>query len=213
MSDNSIANEFLDSIINLGIQGFGVLPSAEKVAQMQVKNGENTEAAIDSIIANRSGYATITGFITGTASLVTLPISIPASLVSCYALGANTAGAIAVLRGYDLGMDGVRTFILLSMLGEAGVEVFIKTVGANAGSKVAKHLIAQIPSKVLLEINKKVGFKLISKTGEKSIINLTKLVPLVGGVVGAGMDSAYVNACGQTAKFLFKPTTVYNANL
>ncbi|MGF1490234.1 MAG: hypothetical protein ACFBSE_24350 [Prochloraceae cyanobacterium] len=208
MSDNSITNEFLDSIINLGIQGFGIFPSAEKVAKMHAKNAPNTEIAIDSIIASRSGYATITGFITGTASLITLPISIPASLVSSYALGANTAGAIAVLRGYDLGMDAVRTFILLSMLGEAGVEVFIKTVGANAGSKVAKHLIAQIPSKVLLEINKKVGFKFISKTGEKSLINLTKLVPLVGGVVGAGMDSTYVNACGQTAKFLFKSKEV-----
>ena len=109
-------------------------------------------------------------------------------------------------------MDAVRTFILLSILGEAGVEVFIKTVGANTGSKIAKNLIAQIPSKVLLEINKKVGSKLISKTGEKSIINLTKLVPLFGGVVGAGIDSAYVNACGQTAKLLFKTTTVENAN-
>lgn len=212
MSENAIANEFINSIINLGIQGFGMLPSAKKLAEMHAKDYPNTEEAIDSVIATRSGYASITGFITGAASLVTLPISIPASLVSCYALGANTAGAIASLRGYDLDTDAVRTFVLLSMLGEAGVEVFIKTVGANTSSKIAKNLIARVPSQALLEINKKIGFKLLSKGSEKAAINLTKLVPLVGGVVGAGMDVAYVNACGQTAKLLFKPMTVENSN-
>ncbi|MDJ0725710.1 MAG: EcsC family protein [Prochloraceae cyanobacterium] len=212
MPDNSPVTEFLDAIVNTGIQGFGVLPSAEKVAEIHAENSPNTEAAIDSVIAWRSGYASITGFLTGLGSVVTLPISIPASLLSCYALGANTAGAIAVLRGYELKEDAVRTFILLSILGEAGVEVLIKTVGANASTKIAKNIIAQIPSKVLLEINRKVGIKLLSKTSEKSIINLTKIVPLVGGAFGAGMDSFYVNACGQTAKVLFKPMTVKNVN-
>lgn len=98
MSDNSIANEFLDSIINLGIQGFGMLPSANKVAEIHAKNALNSEEAINSVIASRSGYASITGFITGTASLVTLPISIPASLFCCYGLGANTASAIALIE-------------------------------------------------------------------------------------------------------------------
>jgi hypothetical protein len=62
-----------------------------------------------------------------------------------------------------------------------------------------------IPGKVLIEINKKVGFRLVTKAGEKGVVNLMKLVPLVGGVVGAGFDSAFVNQCGKTAKQLFKP--------
>jgi hypothetical protein len=32
-----------------------------------------------------------------------------------------------------------------------------------------------------------------------------KLVPLIGGVVGAGFDSTFVNSCGKNAKRLFKP--------
>jgi hypothetical protein len=45
----------------------------------------------------------------------TLPIAIPASLASSYALGANTVAAIAILMGYDENFDQVRTFVLLSL--------------------------------------------------------------------------------------------------
>ena len=79
----------------------------------------------------------------------------------------------------------------------------MKTVGVNLGTKLTKSLIIQIPGKVLIEINKKVGFRLITKAGEKGVVNLMKLVPIVGGVVGAGFDGTFVNKCGNVAKNLF----------
>lgn len=73
----------------------------------------------------------------------------------------------------------------------------------NLGTKVTKSLISQVPGKVLIEINKKVGFRLITKAGEKGVINLMKLAPLAGGLVGACVDGAFVNKCGNTAKKMF----------
>ena len=52
-------------------------------------------------------------------------------------------------------------------------------------------------------INKKIGFRLITKAGEKGVINLMKLVPLVGGIVGGTFDGMFVNTCGKTAKKIF----------
>jgi uncharacterized protein (DUF697 family) len=95
-----------------------------------------------------------------------------------------------------------RTFVLLALLGDSTLEV-MKTVGVNLGTKLTKSLISQIPGKVLIEINKKVGFRLITKAGEKGVVNLMKLVPIVGGVVGAGFDGTFVNKCGNVAKNLF----------
>lgn len=57
---------------------------------------------------------------------------------------------------------------------------------------------------MLKEINKKVGFRVITKAGEKGTVNLMKVVPIVGGVVGAGFDGVFINSCGKTAKIIFK---------
>jgi hypothetical protein len=201
--DNDPIQKLLRWIVNVGINGFGVLPSAEDVAEDHLRScGYNREEAINSVIAWTTAYAAGTGFITGLGGLATLPIAIPASLASSYALGANTAAAIAIIRGYDIDSDQVRTFVLLALLGDSGLEV-LKTVGVNLGTKLTKTLISQIPGKVLIEINKKVGFRLITKAGEKGVVNLMKLVPLVGGVLGAGFDSTFVNKCGKTAKNIF----------
>jgi hypothetical protein len=161
------------------------------------------EDAIDSVILWRTTHAAGTGFVTGLGGIATLPIAIPASMAASYALGANTAAAVAQLRGYDIRSDQVRTMILLCLIGEAG-EAILRNAGIQIGNKVLKNLISQIPGKVLIEINKKIGFRLITKAGEKGVINLMKLVPIAGGVVGAGFDGWFVNTCGNTAKNIFK---------
>jgi hypothetical protein len=123
-------------------------------------------------------------------------------LAASYALGANTAATVAYLRGYDIHSEQVRTMILLCLLGEAGQEI-LKTAGIAIGTKVFQNLIQKIPGKVLIEVNKKIGFRLITKAGEKGVVNLMKLVPLVGGVVGATFDGLFVDSCGQAAKAFF----------
>lgn len=57
---------------------------------------------------------------------------------------------------------------------------------------------------MFIEIHKKVGFRLITKAGEKGIINMVKLVPLAGGLVSGTVDAASCMAVGKTAKHLFR---------
>lgn len=119
-----------------------------------------------------------------------------------YALGASTAATVAHLRGYNIHSEKVRTMILLSLLGEAGEEV-LKTAGITVGNKLCKNFIKQIPGRTVREINKKVGFRLVTKAGEKGVVNLSKMIPLVGGVVGGTFDGMFVQGCGKSAKKLF----------
>lgn len=192
----------LDWIIKAGIDGLGPIPPAQKVAEDHLRSAKTVEGAIKSIIAWRTAQAAGTGFVTGLGGLLVLPVSLPAGMAAAYALGANTIAAIAYLRGYDIYSDQVKTMIFLSLLGGAAEEV-LKGVGIAVGNKVCLNALKQVPGKVLIEINKKVGFRLITKAGEKGIINLTKMVPIAGGVVGGGFDSWFVNSCGQTAKKVF----------
>ena len=47
------------------------------------------------------------------------------------------------------------------------------------------------------------GFRFITKFGEKGVINLGKMVPLAGGVIGGGMDVASTTAIGHSAIKMF----------
>jgi hypothetical protein len=200
--DNNPIKATLEWIADAGINGLGVLPSAEQVAADRLSKAASIEDAINSVIAWRTTYAAGTGFITGLGGIAAMPITIPVGLAASYALGANTAAAIAHLRGYDIYSEQVRTMVLLCLIGEAGEEI-LKTAGITIGTKVCQNLIKQIPGKVLIEINKKIGFRLITKAGEKGVINIMKMLPLVGGVVGGTFDGIFVNSCGKTAKKVF----------
>lgn len=203
MSDDNPIGQLVQWIVDVGISGFGLLPSAEEVAAHHLAHTNTPEDAINSVIAWRTTHAVGTGFLTGLGGAITLPVTIPASLATSYALGANTAAAIAKIRGFDVHSDQVRTLILLCLIGEAGQEV-LRSAGITIGTKVVKNLINQIPGKVLIEINKKVGFRLITKAGERGVINIMKFLPLVGGVVGGTFDGTFVHTCGQSAKKLFR---------
>jgi len=202
--DDSTQGKLLFWIIDKAINGYGLLPPAEQVAEDHKAKTKSVEEAIDSIILWSTMQAGATGFVTGLGGIAFLPVAIPASLLASYALGANTAAAIAYLRGYDPRSHQVQVFILASLIGESAKEV-LRQAGVQIGTKVLKNLIGQIPGKVLIEINKQVGFRLITKAGEKGVVNLMKLLPIAGGVVGAGLDGWFVNACGHTAKDIFKP--------
>ncbi len=72
----------------------------------------------------------------------------------------------------------------------AGVTVngLVKQASIKFGVKFANGLIKKIPAKVLTKINQKIGFRFITKFGTKGIVNLGKLLPGVGAVIGGGLD-------------------------
>ena len=89
----------------------------------------------------------------------------------------------------------------------AGVAVneLIKQAGIKFGVKFTNGLIKKIPGKKKKKINQKVGFRFITKFGSKGIINLGKLVPGVGAVVGGGLDLVETKAIGSRAcKWFFE---------
>jgi hypothetical protein len=201
-SNDSAIQSALNWIIEAGVNGFGVLPSARKVAADHCSRSNDPETAIESIISWRTAYAAGSGFVTGIGGIAAMPITIPAGLLATYALGANTAASVAYMRGYDIDTEQVRTLILMCLIGESAEQI-LKNAGIAIGTKVTQNLLQQIPGKAFIEINKRIGFRLITKAGEKGVINVAKMVPLVGGVVGAGFDATFVNKCGRFAQDLF----------
>lgn len=75
----------------------------------------------------------------------------------------------------------------------------IKQTSIKFGIKFTNGMIRKIPGRVLTKINQKVGFRFITKFGTKGIVNLGKLVPGVGAVIGGGLDLAETKLIAERA--------------
>lgn len=160
------------------------------------------EERIESLVNWETTKNFTTGFVTGLGGLLTLPITAPAAFGASWIVQARMSAAIAQIAGYDLECDRVRSFVVACLVGDAMKDI-VKEVGIKAGTGLTKSLLHKVPDRVLIEINKKVGFRLITKAGERGAINLMKGVPIVGGVVGGVFDAGACRIVGKNAKRLF----------
>ena len=111
---------------------------------------------------------------------------------------------VAYMAGFELDSDETQTFVYACLAGVA-VNELIKQAGIKFGVKFANGLIKKIPGKVLTKINQKVGFRFITKFGTKGIVNLGKLLPGVGAVVGGGLDFVETKMIAKRSyKWFFK---------
>lgn len=81
--------------------------------------------------------------------------------------------------------------------------MIIKDLGIVFGTKLTTQAIRRISGKTIIAINQKVGFRLLTKFGEKGVVNLGKTVPFAGGVVGAIADSVPTKIIGNVARDTF----------
>lgn len=199
---SQVAERFIKELLERGIKGVGPFAGAVQVAQEHANNADDVEQAIERLIATHVRLAAGSGFVTSLGGFVTLPITVPAGVGGLYLLGTRMCAAIAHLRGYDVCSEEVRSAIMVCMLGSAGTEV-LRNAGVQIGTKSTTAALKRLPGKVLIEINKKVGYRLLTKFGERGVINLAKLVPAVGGVIGATVDGLGCRRIAVYAKATF----------
>ena len=192
-------------ILDHAVQGVWPLPSAgDLAAQYRSRPFENDAERVRALIRWAVAKNAATGFVTGLPGVLALPVSIPGALTASLAIQAPMVAAIAEIHGHDPKDDHVQTMILLCMTGTSLMEV-VKGAGVNLGGKVAIQALKKVPGTVLLKINQRVSLRLLTKFGEKGVVNLVKLVPLVGGAVGATFDGTTCYAVGRTADKVFRP--------
>lgn len=211
MEDESKALKLVNWIVDSATDGVPTMKSAKALAEEYLSdNGyDSNDSRAESLINWESSKNFTTGFITGLGGYLTLPISIPSALGASWFIQARMAGAIAMIYGHDIVNDRVRSFVLMSLLGDACKEV-LKEVGLKLTTKVTEKILMSIPGRLLIEINKQVGFRLLTKAGEKGVINLIRGIPIAGGAVSGGVDAITCKGVGNTAIVIFRRYTQIN---
>jgi hypothetical protein len=185
------------------VQGDRYEPNGEPTRKVRPDERDDIEKAVKRLIVESVEAAGVNGFVTGLGGFITMPVTVPANMAGALVINARLAAAIAYLHGYDPKDPHVRTVATLIAVG-SNAQHIAKAFGIKVGEKVAIHAIKKLPMAVIYQINKKAGFMLLAKYGTKrSVVTLVKGVPLVGGVIGGGVDATMTGVVGRTARAMF----------
>lgn len=193
-------------LLDKGLAGAGPLSSAEDLASEYLidESFKSDEARVDALVRRETRKNFTTGFVTGLGGIVTFPVTIPAALGASWLIQARMAGAIARIYGHDLADERVRTKILLSLAGDVAKEA-MNDLGLKLGNKLTQRAVDQIPGRLLVEVNKRIGARLLANVGGRVLLKVPRAVPILGGVVGGSLDAVVCRMTGRSAKTLFRP--------
>lgn len=195
--------KLLDKLYDNSIHGLQkVSPPVSQLAEDYLNKHPDTEAAAKSFINYQIAKCTTSGFVTGLGGLITLPVAVPANISSVLYVQIRMIACLAHMGGYDTKSDQVQTLVYACLAG-ISLDQVVKQVGIKVGVKFANAMVKKIPGTVLVKINQKVGFRLLTKFGTKGVINIGKAIPLVGGVISGGFDFAETKIIADRAYKMF----------
>ncbi|MCD7898301.1 MAG: EcsC family protein [Bacteroides sp.] len=206
MANKLINNSFVLKIMNWAyekaVHGMPGLESAQQMGEEFLKGKGCLKDKVDNLIRWQYGKAGMSGFMTGIGGLLAMPFTIPANIGSVLYIQIRMIAAIAYMGGYNLKDERVKALVFVCIAGNAGKDV-LKNVGVAWGEKIMLKALNKISQESIVKINQTVGFKLVTQFGGKGFINLSKTVPLVGGLIGGTFDAVATNAMGKLAKKTF----------
>ncbi|MGN1168857.1 MAG: EcsC family protein [Acutalibacteraceae bacterium] len=197
--------KLLDSCYEKCLNGIPkISPDVKTLADDYSQKHKTKEEACKAMLKNQIVKCTTSGVVTGFGGAITLPVAIPANIGSVLYVQMRMIACTAYMAGFELQSDQTQTFVYACLAGVA-VNNLMKQAGVKFGVKFANGLIKRIPGKVLTKINQKVGFRFLTKFGTKGLVNMGKLLPGVGAVIGGGLDFVETKLIADRAyKWFFK---------
>lgn len=200
--NDKIILQVLEWSYGKAVNGAGVLGSAYDLAEdYRKKSGSNREAA-ESLIKWQTAKCATTGFVTGMGGVITLPFAIPANVASVLLIQLQMIAAIAILGGHDPKSDQVRSMAFICLTGSAATDL-LKKLGVRVGEKTALIALEAITTQVTAKVNQLVGLRLLTRFGKRGVVNFSKAVPVVGGIVCGSVDAVTTRIIGRTAAKYF----------
>ena len=184
---------------NGNIPGLG---SSSDMAKKYLDKYGNVNTAINHLVNWQITSSATTGFVTSFGGLPTMAVTLPANIAGVMGIQLRMIGAIAELGGYHENTEEKKTGMYLCLLGSQAGNVLSKTAGQFA-VKFTTASLKKLPGEVLKKINKAVGFRLFTKFGKTGVVNLHKMIPVLGGVVGGSVDALSTYSIAKAAKALF----------
>ncbi|MCB0882009.1 MAG: EcsC family protein [Thermoleophilia bacterium] len=198
--DDGAINKLVQMLLGTGIDGAGPIDSAAETAARALREAGDVEKAVDKVVARGVRGGGVGGFATSIGGFVTMPVAVPVNVVEFYAQATRMVGAIASLRGYDVNEPQVRTAVLLTLAGQRADEVLGKAGITTGMGRITTFALRKLPPGALMMVNKAIAFRLLKGVGQRFLTRLGKGIPIVGGLVGAGLDAYLMKKIADQAR-------------
>ena len=201
-----LTTSFVREAEHRAIVGVGPLSGAVQGAEKQLKEQKgDVERAVHEVIEFHVRLAGAQGFVTNVGGLITAAVAIPANITGLALIQCRMIAGIAHLRGYDVHDPRVRNAILVTLLGEAGVEEMIKKKKIPA-PPLAVATAPAYDETLDTVISSQVATDMITRVaGKRMATTVGRKIPVVGGVVGLGADAFATWKVGRYADREFLP--------
>lgn len=182
-----------------GMPGFA---GAEELATEYVAKHVTVDDAVKAVIAVHTRMAGVAGFATGCGGFVALPIALPANLAGALYLQTRLIAAIARLHGHDLRSPRVRMLVLACLSGSKAADT-LRDAGVRFGTRLGRDAVGWAAPALFNKSRHAGHFAMLGIAGSRGVAGLSRLVPLLGGVVAGGFDAALTHMIGRTAQRVF----------
>ena len=187
----------------LGESRFNPDKSCYDLASEYLGSGRSVEKCVENFIDWQTAKAGAVGFLLGAPGFVSIAVAIPGDMLACVYLQMRAVAVIALLCGWDVKSDRIKTVALYSIVGGSATGAVAKgaTTTAMKGAGVA---LKNLPGTAVAAINKSLGFRFITKFGSQGVVNLIDLVPIIGGMVSGTVNAVLTNRAGWLAFSVLK---------
>ncbi|GAA4406578.1 EcsC family protein [Fodinibacter luteus] len=199
------STRLVQNILDLGLDGKGWFDSADHVADEALRTHGDAEAAVDALVRSHVVKGGAAGFVTSLGGFFTMPVALPVNLLGFYLLATRMTASVARVRGYDLSSEHIRTAVLLTLVGADADDLLRKANVAVPGGTLSNLAVQRLPGPALMVVQKGIGFRLLAQVGTHTFARLGRLVPFIGGAIGAGLDAYMLRRFAANAKRQFPP--------
>jgi hypothetical protein len=191
---------FVRQAFDRAVDGLGPLPGAAEAADSRLAEFDgDVDKAIGKMIDSHVRLAGAQGFVTNLGGLVTMTMTIPASISGVALLQCHLVAGIAHLRGYPLDDPRVRNAVLACILGDDAVKSLVKQhrlPGPPMVIATAPQHDPELDSRIAAEV----ATELITQVaGKRTMAVVGRRIPVVGGGVGAVTDGYATYRVGKYA--------------
>lgn len=176
--------------------------SIDLAESYRLKWAGDRERSIGDLIGCHARYAAMVGFIAGFGGIFATPIVAPLNISSVVIIQVRMIAAIAHLRGYSLTDRKVKALVFICLAGSSAAAL-LQDLGYSVGNKISAGVLARGARVTIKRFNATLGRHLLLRYGARRYT--VQAAPVIGGLVGGGMDASATFGIGVTAKIIFKP--------
>jgi hypothetical protein len=199
-------NPILDSLweaVILGDSRFNPDRTCYDLVDEYRRGGRPVKKCVENFIDWQTAKAGVVGFLLGAPGFVSIAVSIPGDFLACVYLQMRAVAVIALMCGWDVKSDRVKTIALYSLVGGTAA-TSVANGATTAATKGATVALKNLPATALLAINRSLGFRFVTKFGTQGVVNLVDFIPIIGGLVSGSVNGLLTNRAGWLAFNILK---------